>query len=176
MVWVAVKSFCGDASREAPVEWNCVMNQSSLQPLPAEQLQHPDARWLMAYWHARSPDGDLPSYRCIDSHETRAIARHLLVVERTPGAETLRYARVGAAILDRFRMDLSGHALPPDSGEVGWTALIRQAAEGRRPAAACGHLPGRTAPWVRFEILALPFADERGDNSIVAIGLFFFER
>lgn len=176
MVWSTVKSLRGGTSREVPAERNCVMNQSSLQPLPVEQLQHPDARWLMAYWRGKSPDGDLPSYRSVNGYETRAIARHLLVVEADPAAGTLRYASVGAAIRDRFRMDLSGHALPPESGGVGWTALIRQAAEGRRPAAARGHLPGRADPWVRFEILALPFADERGDNSIVVIGLFFFDR
>lgn len=152
------------------------MNHSALQPLPVEQLQHPDARWLMAYWRAKSPDGDLPAYHSFKNHEIRAVAPHLLVVEGTASAGSLRYGSIGSAILDRFRVDFSGLPLPPDSRSAGWSALIRQAAEDHRPAAGRGHLPGSSSEaWIRFEILALPFADERGDNSVIVVGLFFFD-
>lgn len=151
-----------------------MMNQSVLQPLPVEQLQHPEARWLIAYWRSKSPDGDLPAYRNFDGHETRSVAPHLMVVEGPPLGGSQRYVSVGSAILDRFRFDLSG--LPLDTRDTDWSVLIRQAAEARRPAAGRGHLPGSHDAWIRFEILALPFADDGGDDSIIVVGLFFSDR
>jgi hypothetical protein len=147
------------------------MNHSALQPLPVEQVQHPNARWLLAYWRTKSPDGHLPAYASFSQHETRAIAPHLIVVKGA--GDSLRYERAGWAVVDRFRLDLAGLPLPPES-TGGWSAMIRQAASEQRPAAGRGHLPGSQGDWVRFEIVALPFADEAGDNSIVVAGLFFF--
>lgn len=147
------------------------MNPSGLLALPVEQLQHPSARWLVAYWRAKSPDGHLPAYGLFSLHETRAVAPHLILVERS--SEGLRYAQVGRAIVDRFRLDMAGLPLPPES-TGGWSALIRQAASEQRPAAGRGRLPGSQGDWARFEVVALPFADAAGDNSIVVAGLFFF--
>ena len=144
------------------------MNQSALQPLPGEQLQHPHARWRM-----KSPDGDLPAYRYFNSHETRAIAPHLVVIEGSAAGGALRYTQVGSALIDRFRVELAGLSLPSGS-RGGWSALIRQAAAEHRPTAGRGHLPGSQGDWVRFEIVALPFADDRGDSDVVVAGLFFF--
>jgi hypothetical protein len=150
------------------------MTDLPLQPLPVEQLEHPDARWLIAYWNSKTPVRGVPVCDTLLPHETRAVAPHLMALKPSGDEGELRYRRVGEAITSRFGLDLTGKALGPATSGV-WAPAMLQAAAERRPAVLRGRVPGGWGSWVRFEALALPVACRDSDGTGVLVGLFFFD-
>ncbi len=154
------------------------MVSSTMRPLALEELRHPEARWLLAYWRTKEFAGALPSAGAIDAHETRAVAPHLMLLRPAGNAGELRYESVGAAVANRFGTDMTGAVLHTDPSGVGWASILGQAVALRRPAATGGRIVGSAADWAEFEAVALPLesrADDRVEISVL-LGLFFFER
>lgn len=151
-----------------------LMTDLPLQPLPVEQLEHPEARWLMAYWNSKTPPRGVPVYDSILQHETRSVAQHLMALKPSGVEGELRYKRVGEAITVRFGFDLTGKALGTAT-TGGWGPVMLQAAAERRPVALRGRVPGGWGSWARFEALALPVACRGNDDTGVLAGLFFFD-
>ena len=154
------------------------MVSSTMRPLALEELRHPEARWLLAYWRTKEFAGALPSAGAIDAHETRAVAPHLMLLRPAGNAGELRYESVGAAVANRFGTDMTGAVLHTDPSGVGWASILGQAVALRRPAAPRGRLVGPAAGRGRVEAVALPLesrADDRVEISVL-LGLFFFER
>ena len=150
------------------------MTDLPLQPLPVEQLEHPDARWLIAYWNSKTPIRGVPTCDTILLHETRAVAQHLIALKPSGDEGELRYRRVGKAVTARFGVDLTGKALSA-AATGGWAPTMLRAAAERRPAALRGRVPGGWQSWARFEALALPVACRDSDGTGVLVGLFFFD-
>ena len=154
------------------------MVSSTMRPLALEELRHPEARWLLAYWRTKEFAGALPSAGAIDAHETRAVAPHLMLLRPAGNAGELRYESVGAAVANRFGTDMTGAVLHTDPSGVGWASILGQGGALRRPAATGGRIVGSAADWAEFEAVALPLesrADDRVEISVL-LGLFFFER
>lgn len=154
------------------------MVSSTMRPLALEELRHPEARWLLAYWRTKEFAGALPSAGAIDAHETRAVAPHLMLLRPAGNAGELRYESVGAAVANRFGTDMTGAVLHTDPSGVGWASILGQAVALRRRAATGGRIVGSAADWAEFEAVALPLesrADDRVEISVL-LGLFFFER
>ena len=154
------------------------MVSSTMRPLALEELRHPEARWLLAYWRTKEFAGALPSAGAIDAHETRAVAPHLMLLRPAGNAGELRYESVGAAVANRFGTDMTGAVLHTDPSGVGWASILGQAVALRRPAPTGGRIVGSAADWAEFEAVALPLesrADDRVEISVL-LGLFFFER
>ena len=62
------------------------MPKSTLQALPLHELQHPDARWLMAYSASKVLEGEMLNCAAIEPQETRTMTPHLMVLEPTEPA------------------------------------------------------------------------------------------
>ena len=154
------------------------MVSSTMRPLALEELRHPEARWLLAYWRTKEFAGALPSAGAIDAHETRAVAPHLMLLRPAGNAGELRYESVGAAVANRFGTDMTGAVLHTDPSGVGWASILGQAVALRRPAAPRGRLLGPAPGWGQLgpggQALGSP-ADDRVEISVL-LGLFFFER
>ena len=154
------------------------MVSSTMRPLALEELRHPEARWLLAYWRTKEFAGALPSAGAIDAHETRAVAPHLMLLRPAGNAGELRYESVGAAVANRFGTDMTGAVLHTDPSGVGWASILGLAVALGGPAATGGRIVGSAADWAEFEAVALPLesrADDRVEISVL-LGLFFFER
>ena len=154
------------------------MVSSTMRPLALEELRHPEARWLLAYWRTKEFAGALPSAGAIDAHETRAVAPHLMLLRPAGNAGELRYESVGAAVANRFGTDMTGAVLHTDPSGVGWASILGQAVALRRPAATGGPIVGSAADRAELEAVAQPVesrADDRVEISVL-LGLFFFER
>jgi len=150
------------------------MTDLPLQPLPVEQLEHPEARWLIAYWNSKTPAHGIPVCDPVLRHETRSVAPHLISLKPSGEDGELQYRRVGEAITARFGVDLTGKALGAAT-TGGWGPVMLQAAAERRPVALRGRVPGGWGTWARFEALALPVACRGSDDPGVVAGLFFFD-
>ena len=154
------------------------MVSSTMRPLALEELRHPEARWLLAYWRTKEFAGALPSAGAIDAHETRAVAPHLMLLRPAGNAGELRYESVGAAVATRCGTDRRGGGRHPHPRGGGWAASRGQAGAARRPAATGGRIVGSAADGAEFDAGALPLesrADDRVEISVL-LGLFFFER
>ncbi len=154
------------------------MVSSTMRPLALEELRHPEARWLLAYWRTKEFAGALPSAGAIDAHETRAVAPHLMLLRPAGNAGELRYESVGAAVANRFGTDMTGAVLHTDPSGVGWASILGQAVALRRPAATGGRLVGRGAAWGAVGAVGLALGSRAGARVEISVllGLFFFER
>ena len=154
------------------------MVSSTMRPLALEELRHPEARWLLAYWRTKEFAGALPSAGAIDAHETRAVAPHLMLLRPAGNAGELRYESVGAAVANRFGTDMTGAVLHTDPSGVGWASILGQAVALRRPAPPRGPILGSPPGRGALEAGGQPMesrADDRVEISVL-LGLFFFER
>lgn len=148
------------------------MPRSTLQPFPAEELRHPDARWLSAYAASKVVADEILTSDAIVLHEARGIVAHLMVLRPGETPDALLYGPVGDAITTRFGVDLTGRTLDLSSSG-GWAPAMKQALDERRPIALRGEVPGGQASWARLEALILPVDCANGKGTGILAGLFF---
>ncbi|HWK44867.1 MAG TPA: PAS domain-containing protein [Stellaceae bacterium] len=139
-------------------------------PEPGD-IQDPRLQALLRYWECRRGTADAPPIAAIDPVEFRFILGWLMIMEPLEGGRDFRYRLYGTCIADAFGRDLTGRNIGDSFPEVANLAITvyRRVME-RRCAVLTRHTPPESIPIERWERLALPFLDSKGDVTRLLVG------
>ncbi|MBK1667432.1 hypothetical protein CKO28_05230 [Rhodovibrio sodomensis] len=167
------------AAAHVPVRSHLVSFNVTLQPSLPVAPASPRLRAFHAYWRGLAPAGAVPAYRGFDVvHVPRDLLAFLLLLEVLDGGADFRYRVVGTGVVDAIGRDFTGetvseyrHRHEPPGVADGY----RRVCSLQAPDLYQGTLESVGKGFIRYERLALPFADDSGRVGHV-LACFQFER
>lgn len=123
------------------------------------KLESPRLILLHELWRGKCREGRLPARRDFDPPEMKEVLGAIFLTEYVPAQDDFRYTLIGTEIVKWVGVDNTGRFVGELFGDHGrsFYRLVRTA---RKPARIHGTVHWRDKRHVRFELLALPLADD----------------
>lgn len=139
------------------------------------RLDSPRLVALHDLWLSKCRDGCLPARRDFDPVEMKDVLGAIFLTEYVPEQDDFRYTLIGTEIVKWVGADNTGRFVGELFGEHG-RSLYSLVRTGKNPVRLYGSMHWRDKRHVRFELLALPLADDgESVDRIIGATIYWLE-